>query len=82
MCAHLEGRKISGVVWRRRGAAVGVGRWAAAGGWGRGGVVVAYRWMPVRRRVCNILHDQQRGCSNGVRTPTVGERERVREKEH
>lgn len=69
MCVDLEGRKISGVVWRwrRRGAAV-IG--------GDGGAV-AYRWMLVRRRVCNILHDQQRGCSNGVRTHTESERARA-----
>lgn len=49
MGVDLEGRKISAVIWRwrRRGAAVG----------GDGGAV-AYRWMPVRRRVRNILHDQ------------------------
>lgn len=71
MSVDLEGRKISAVIWRwrRRGAAVVVG------GEGNGGAV-AYRWMPARRRVCNILHDQQRGCSNGVRTHTESERER------
>lgn len=72
MCVDFEGRKISGVVWRwmRKGAAVVV----VEGGGGDGGAV-AYRWMPVRRRVCNILHDQQRGCSNGVRTHTESETE-------
>lgn len=73
MCVDLEGRKISAVVWRwrRRGAAV------VSGWWGEGdGGAVAYRWMPVRRRVCNILHDQQRGCSNEVRTHTESERGR------